>query len=324
MARQRSTGGSRKGKVGDMMMWDMPGSMGSSGIDMFLAPDNPQAGQRYIDDDKTVNHCVNYLMGLKDHEELMIIRDGYVQAHCKGQSGSCGFSDNANAKVAGSHLLHNHPRDVKGVNGGTFSLADVRCLAKGMKTFEAVGAEGRYVISVNKNSNIRGFIRECEIAQPNVQLEMQKSYKDGNRAWREGLYKSKEEARADIDNRQLNVIHEYYARTAEKYGITYYYEANDEGLQRMAVRDRIEAEQVFKSGLKKGKAPDKNKKKSKKKRGRKKADNKNQIVRTEIYNDGRHVTYGVTNGTGEFIGFDHKTVRKGKFKGDKVHYAEKW
>ncbi len=311
MARSR-TGKSRKGTIGPSLTFgdEEEVRVSARAIDMPLAPLNPQAGQRFIDETETIRQSRERMAGL-DHEEAVVFKDGYIVAACEGNKHQVMLSGRFNEAMIGAHMEHNHPRSEAGVNGGTFSLPDVYCLMAGPDRMTVTASEGVYEFKPRANADIGGFVDALEEDKDKINKEMRKQRYYVGRCERNGFYKNVDEARHDSINRQLGAIHNAYAERAEQYGIEYSFTPTDLGREQQIARDKVDAQQKFMRGRKKVETDKYDLMSSRRKRD--KALKRDGYEPTVIYDDGKEQIIGYSNGNKQVGGIYHYEKKEGLF-----------
>jgi len=311
MARPR-TGKSRKGTIGPSLTFGEEDEIRVSAraTDMPLAPLNPQAGQRFIDEAETIRQSRERMSGL-DHEEAVVFKDGYIVAACEGNKHQVMLSSRFNDAMVGAHMEHNHPRSEAGVNGGTFSLPDVYCLMAGPERMTVTASEGVYEFHPMSNADIGGFIDALEEDKDKINKEMRKQRYYVGRCERNGFYKNVDEARRDSINRQMGAVHNAYAERAEQYGIEYSFTPSDLGREQQVARDKVDAQQKFMRGRKKVETDRYDLMSSKRKRDR--ALRKDGFEPTVIYDDGKEQIIGYSDGNKQVGGIYHYEKNDGLF-----------
>lgn len=196
----------------------------AKGVDMHVAPYNPQSGYKEVDADKTLAHIETAMADL-DHEQLFI-RDaqGYIVSAVDGGKGSVAYTKKAFEISKGNVVTHNHPRKGRGesgVDGGTFSVADIQSLQVGMKELRAVGSEGTYSMKATGQADPKG-LHEALVKDKSILVRAQQEVAGQvELAYEHGRYQTKHDAKVDSVNRQMQVIHHWYENHAGKYGYSY-------------------------------------------------------------------------------------------------------
>lgn len=196
----------------------------TEGRDMHVAPYNPQSGYKEIDPVKTLAH-VETGMEVLDHEQMFLMNDeGYILSAVDGEKGSVGITFNAVRNCAGNVMTHNHPRKGRGesgLDGGTFSAADIRTLRLGMREMRAVGSEGTYCMKATSKANPEGFYEALYRDRAAIVRRQQEIAGRVEYAYEKGRYKNKHEAKVDSANQQMQEIHRWYGNHAQEYGYNY-------------------------------------------------------------------------------------------------------
>ena len=151
----------------------------------------------------------------------------------------------------GEVYTHIHPRDDEDVYGGTFSPSDMwSFLHHSIRTYRAAGREGTYSITksdaLRQNPQLRdAMFKEYVAFEKQVQADGNKEfavikknygdanskiyaeYKSGSISYEEYkkrndvLYKSFSKQTADLNNKTLVALHNWFLDNRKKYGYTY-------------------------------------------------------------------------------------------------------
>ena len=215
--------------------------------DLDIAEWNVKGSERYSNADESVEFVENKLKNYypdkskatdrEAHHEHLIIMDaktGNVESVVKGGKYSVSITEKAREKIKGSIVTHNHPSSTKGGNGGPPSFADVKQLSLGMSELRAVSREGTYSFKISKNSDVQGFINRMYADRRMLDHKMAEVHDRCQKRAANGYYKTKRAYYQDNANRQLAVIHRYYMKTAEEYGV--HYSFTEDPVQAEAIR----------------------------------------------------------------------------------------
>lgn len=141
--------------------------------------------------------------------EHVLIRgdDAFGTRYFEGNEHS--VSTPADVDRKGKHIIHNHP----GTFGGTLSFTDVKTMCRaGEASVTACAREGDYVMSRGKNAKPKEFVAQMEKDEPMVRKEMELA---AYRAYWQG------HDHKYCVAKQMEVAHNYWKKTASKYGFTY-------------------------------------------------------------------------------------------------------
>lgn len=196
----------------------------AKGEDMNVAPYNPQSGYREVDPEKTLAH-IETMMDDLDHEQMFIMDDdGYIVSATDGEKGAVAYTLKALQASRGNVVTHNHPRKGRGesgLDGGTFSVADINTLELGMKELRAVGNEGTYSMKATRNADPVGLYKALQRDKPTIVRQQKEVAGRVEKSYEQGRFKTKHEAKATSFNQQLGVVHRWFERNSERYGYHY-------------------------------------------------------------------------------------------------------
>ena len=177
-------------------------------------------GSRFTNAQKTLKH----IEGMKreyDKEQLQVLdRYGYVTRAFQGDEHSVAVDLNTREYMRGKIVTHNHPSSY----GGTFSDADINCLAMGMKELRASAKEGNYSMKATREADPVSFYKSYQEAAPKLQAKM----KDIAVKMAKGKWKDYEEYQKENRKAQLQVLHGWYMERAQKFGYEYKFESNND------------------------------------------------------------------------------------------------
>ena len=187
---------------------------GEGGADMPVAGWTPDAGHREVDKAKTIKGVEDRIRGL-DHEQMAIIdRDGYVVAAVDGGEHSVGITANAAKYIKGNDVYHNHP------NGSTLSTTDV--ITGGQTGVGSISAVSRnagktYTLKAGSKADGAGIAKAMQrdegklIGQWQAKVDSMKGKK----------YSSKASWEKQVNKHWENIMGDWMATNAPKYGYTY-------------------------------------------------------------------------------------------------------
>ena len=164
------------------------------------------------------------MLNNRTHEELRVVdRDGFVIGASVGDEGSVGITARTAANLRGNVLTHNHPRSDDGMNGGTFSTADIGIMARyGVSELRATAREGTYSLRAGNNANPAGFYNE--LMDPRTQRSLYTQMTSAGRRINPADFSDKQSYTNAVFNAQVKVYDNWYKRNAGKYGLIYTFE----------------------------------------------------------------------------------------------------
>ena len=169
-----------------------------------------------VTQEKTLSYIEKiYKKGMNKEQLQILDEDGWVIRAYQGEKHSVAFDPD---EVRGRVVTHNHPSRW----GGTFSGADIRATGFGIKEIRASANEGVYSLKATRKADSQGLQNALRKALPQIDRQMEKV---ADRLKRMKIVNP--QRRATINRRlQLNVLHRWYQKNAEKYGFEYQFTRN--------------------------------------------------------------------------------------------------
>lgn len=190
------------------------GGGASGGTDDFPAGWTPQAGQRAVNKQTTIDYANSRIQG-QDHETMVIVdQNGYAVAVVQGGKHSVGITPNAEKHIKGNDVLHNHP------NGGSLSTTDVITAGKcGCRSISATSRSTKktYTLTATSKANGEGLAKAMSKSEKKIIDKWQQ--KANSMAGKK--YKDEASYKKQLNKHYDNIIGDWMSKNASKYGYTY-------------------------------------------------------------------------------------------------------